>query len=148
MKQKNLFVKIIFAVLLAVFLYVLIGDPAVAYNNYRLRKSITAVNAEAVELNQAVPFEWDSVYTFDPYTPKSEIEKTLGFHSPAIHEVINEGMMQLIFVKNRQVVSSVCGYSRLLGYRIDFQGRIDAKDHVLFRVERKNGIVTLIRDRL
>jgi len=90
-----------------------------------------------------VPFEWDIAYTFDSHTTEEQIEAIIGFKSNSIRETVNEGMVQLLFVDGKSVVSSVCGYSEALGYRIDFLESVSYADHAVFSVDTEAGIVKL-----
>ena len=141
MKKKRYGLILIFIVLLSAgFLF--IGKPGIAINNRQLKKVFTAISdVEVITLDEVVPFEWDKVYTFTPYTSKEEIEKVIGFSSPAITETVNEGMVQLIFVKEDKIVASVCGYSGSLGYSVQFEGMITYGAGTKFEVEYKDDII-------
>ncbi|MFA9423240.1 MAG: hypothetical protein ACERLG_06665, partial [Sedimentibacter sp.] len=113
-------------------------------NNSKLKQSITSIMTDSVELNQTVPFEWDVLYTFDPYTSKLQIEEIIGFKSNSIRENnINEGMVHLLFVKDEKVVASILGYSENLGYRIDFTDRVSYSDNSIFNIDKNNDVVIL-----
>ena len=107
--------------------------------------SIHEVSKTEVTLNEIVPFEWSTVYTFDPYVTRSEIEKIIGFKSNAIQETVNEGMVQLLFVKGSSVSGSVCGYAENLGYCIEFSGKINFEDNTPFDVRIQDDIVYLTK---
>lgn len=147
MKRKSILKAMAFVVLVLAVGYFVIGNPIVFMNNRKLKTAVTGITADTVTLNEVVPFEWDSVYMPDPYASKENIEKLIGFKSASIKENwINEGMVQLIFVKDQRVVSSVLSYPENLGYSIGFRNygpRIDAKDHVRFQVENRGGIICL-----
>ena len=108
---------------------------------------------EAITLNEIVPFEWEAVYSFSPYTPKQEMENIIGFKSKHITETVSEGMTQLIFVMGNKVVCNICGYSDNLGYSISLwsgderenYARVRYEDNVIFSVERKENVVVLSR---
>lgn len=143
MKKKKITIYIIVISLIVALTYIAIGNPIVFVNNQKLKREVIAVNSDNVELNEIVPFDWDMVYTFEPYTSKEQIEDVIGFKSNSIQETVSEGMVQLLFVKDKKVVCSVCGYSSTLGYRINFFGRIMYTDNAVFSVERDSGIVRL-----
>lgn len=142
MKKKVCIVTAVTIVMLAISYYI-VGNPFVAYNNYRLKQSIHTISKTEVTLNEIVPFEWDTVYTFTPYTSRSEIEKIIGFKSNAIKETINEGMVQLLFVKGSAVSGSVCGYAENLGYCIYFSDNVKFEENTLFDVRIQDDIVYL-----
>lgn len=88
-----------------------------------------------VTLNEVVPFAWDTVYTFAPYTPRKDIEAVIGFQSAAVQETVSEGMVQLLFVKGDVVAACICGYPENLGYQVTLKHSVEYKDNVLFQIE-------------
>ena len=63
-----------------------------------------------VDLGHLLPFEWEAVYFFPPYTTREEIYETLGFRwRGAAHTSIEERdfMTLLVFVKGRRVVHHI-----------------------------------------
>ncbi|NCB42633.1 MAG: hypothetical protein EOM59_08440 [Clostridia bacterium] len=142
MKKKSTILIVTIGVM-AALTYMFIGNPVVMMNNKNLQREVTAVHSGDVALNDLVPFEWDIVYTFDPYTTQEQIESIIGFKSNSIQETVSEGMVQLLFVKGKRVVSSVCGYSQALGYRIDFLQNVSYIDHAVFSADTEAGIVKL-----
>lgn len=143
LKYKKTIITIIALGLIIVLSYIVIGNPIVFVNNQKLKQAVLAVDSNNILFNEVVPFEWDIVYTFEPYTSKEKIEGIIGFKSNSIKETLSEGMVQLLFIKNNKVVSSVCGYSSNLGYRIYFFNRIMYTDNAVFSVERNTDIVSL-----
>ncbi|RBP61066.1 hypothetical protein DES36_11565 [Alkalibaculum bacchi] len=143
MKKKKIMISAAIISAIIILAYIIIGNPIIAINNKKLQREVVSINSDYVELNNIVPFEWDEVYTFEPYASKEQIEDIIGFKSNYIQETVSEGMVQLLFIKDHKVVCSVCGYSNALGYRIDFEGRIMYVDHAVFSVERDSGIVKL-----
>ena len=146
MKKKILFPIILLVILgVLVFLFVtFIGNPKVYLNNKKLKENILklSVDSEDVELRDVIPFEFDTLYTFKPYTSKEDIETIIGFKSSSIKESTNEGMVQLLFVKDKKVVSSVCDYSVNLGYKIiNFGNR--AYPETIFSIYEENKIMIL-----
>ena len=121
------------------------GSPLVKYNNYHLKQNIQTISASEVTLNAVVPFEWDTVYTFPPYTSKAKIEKIIGFESDEIKETVNEGMVNLLFVKGNTVTGSICDYPKNLGYSIEFKDKVKFKDNVVFEVNIQDGMASLTK---
>ncbi|MBZ4665262.1 hypothetical protein [Mahella sp.] len=151
MKKKTKVSIIIIAciALIGVLGYLLIGNPIMFINNQKLKNSVQSIDSETVQLNDVVPFEWDFLYTFDPYQSKEEIEKIVRFKSADIKENnINEGMVHLLFVKGDKVVASILGYGSNLGYNIDFTSKEEQNvtfvEDAQFNVTRADGIITLI----
>lgn len=144
-------------IITAVLFSLLIGDPVVYVNNARLKAALANLPQGTVTLEDAVPFHWTTVFTFDPYTPLKVIQKATNSDSPALNESISEGMTQLVFVHNGRVVCSVCAYSQSVGYDVTFRGgpyttypysdggysRIEYGDGVPFTVAREAGFVHL-----
>lgn len=142
MKKKVWMISAMAIAILAISCY-MIGNPLIAYHNYRLKQSIHTISKPTVTLNEIVPFEWDIVYTFAPYTSRSEIEEIIGFKSNAIQETVSEGMVQLLFVKDNAVCGSICGYSENLGYSVHFSDKVELTDNKQFDVDIQDDIVYL-----
>ncbi len=125
------------------------GPLNVAWHNRQLKKALTAVDTPTVSLKAIVPFAWDAVYTFEPYLSKAEMAEIIGFKSGALRETVSEGMTQLVFVKGKSVVASVCGYPDNLGYSVwlvNWDGasaKLAFADDAVFSVEKDDGIVRL-----
>jgi len=102
------------------------------------------------------PFDWDVVYSFDPYTSKDVIYKTVGYKWENISETVSEGMNQIVFLKNRKVVCYLYGYPENNGYGISFTGKnklgvtsasvLSAKDDLTFQVFRSEGVTYLMNN--
>lgn len=150
MTRKKIVISVsVIVVAATLFPLAVIGNLTVLINNHKLKESIVSIDAEAVTLNEIVPFDWDFVYTFEPYLPKDKMEEILGFRSNQLRETVSEGMVQLVFVKGSSVVSSVCGYDSSLGYAVIFAAgeanfsKIAYTDNTAFFVKKREGIVRL-----
>ena len=150
MKKKTKASIIILAciALIAVMGYLFIGNPFIFINNQKLENEVGAIDREIVQLNDVVPFEWDTLYTFEPYQSKEEIEEIVGFKSTDIKENnINEGMVHLLFVNDNKVVASILGYASNLGYSIDFRSKdgwkVTFSENAQFNITKIDGITTL-----
>lgn len=145
MKKKIivLLAVIILLIIGALGAFLFIGNPKVFSNNKKLKDSLLSLDLNKdISLKEAIPFEFDTLYTFDPYTSKEDIELIIGFKSNSIKEISSEGMVQLLFVKNNKVVASICDYSVNLGYKIvNFGNR--AYPETVFSVYKENKIVIL-----
>lgn len=129
------------------------GDPMIYVNNYRLKTAMTGIREERVTLEETVPFEWSTVYSFGPYFSLKDIKRITGSKSPALNDSINEGMVSLVFMNRGRVVSSVCKYPSSTGYSLNLAMNTDADcdnysqmgygDFIEFEVTLENGIVNL-----
>lgn len=143
-KSKLIAIILTFISLLAIATYLIIGNPIVFINNQKLENTIKAIDATTVNINEIVPFDWDTIYTFEPYEPKESIQEIIGFKSNEIKvNNINEGMVHLLFVKDEKVVASVLGYSKNLGYRLDFSSKVEFDENAVFNVKMSDGVVEL-----
>ncbi|WHH59720.1 hypothetical protein [Petroclostridium sp. X23] len=147
MKKKAKLITIILSCIafIAIAGYLVIGDPVIFMNNQKLENSFKSFEGDTIKLNEAVPFDWDIVYTFEPYASKESIEEIVGFKSAYIKENnINEGMVHLLFVKDKKVVASVLGYSANLGYSLSFSQKIEFNDNAVFTASNSDGVINLI----
>lgn len=67
-------------------------------------------DADIEDLSKFTPFKWDTLYRFTPYTPKEKIYETIGYKWDNISEIVNEGMIQIVFVDDGKVVCYFYGY--------------------------------------
>lgn len=138
-------------------LYLIFGDPRIYINNKKLEDAFTELTTDSVTLEEVVPFEWTTVYTFDPYTSIDRIEWITGSKSPALKESVNEGMTHFVFMNRGRVMASVCAYPSSIGYSLSFTGgkntyydytdggysHIEYGDQAEFEVTQDDGIVRL-----
>ena len=110
-------------------------------------------SVEIVNLTDITPFEWDVAYSFDPYTTKETIYETVGYKWDNISETVNEGMNQIVFLKDEKVVCYLYGYPQNNGYGIYFTSQsetgatsssvLSIKDDLIFEVIRSDDVVIL-----
>lgn len=113
-------------------------------------------SVETVRLNDITPFEWDVVYSFGPYTSKDTIYETVGYEWDNISETVNEGMNQIVFLKDGKVVGYVYGYPENNGYGISFTSEnkmevsyasvLSMEDDLIFQVIRSEDTIYLKKD--
>lgn len=131
-------------VMLAVVGYAFFGSPAEIYRRRALRQAMAAVEDGEVTLNEIVPFAWDTVYTFEPYASREEMERVMGISAKGMEEAVSEDMVQLAFVKGNRVACGVCGRISREKYGVSFGGKVNFADGAVFRAERgTNGILWL-----
>ena len=114
MKKKNVFLWTILTGI--VITIILIFGP--------LKKDIWDTNASKLEdltdslsnpmvindFSKWTPFEWDTLYSFAPYTTKETIYEVVGYKWDNISETVNDNMNQIVFVKDGKVVCYLYGY--------------------------------------
>lgn len=69
--------------------------------------------------NDLFDFDYDKMYVFNPYEPKSSMEGTLGFHCSVLRETVSEAMHNVIFIKGTTPVAYLHGYPSNVGYSIN-----------------------------
>lgn len=110
-------------------------------------------SVETVNLTDITPFEWDVVYSFYPYTTKDAIYETVGYKWDNISETVNEGMNQIVFLKDGKVVCYLYGYPQNNGYGIYFTSQnetgatsssiLSINDDLIFEIIRSDDVVIL-----
>ncbi len=144
MKKGKIAGMAILLLLLAVLGYAFLGSPAEWYRRRALRQAMAEVEDGEVTLNEIIPFAWDSVYSFGPYTTQEQMEEIMGISARRLEESPSEGMVQLVFVNGGQIVCGVCGYISKEGYSVSFDEKINFADNVVFRAKRDaDGILWL-----
>ena len=137
-KLKNLFI-VLFVLVCSVY-YLLFGSPLVDWRTEKLVEATNNINTETITLEELVPFAWDAVYVFEPYTSKEEVAETLGFYSVEIHESWNDSDNWYYFVKGNRIVANP--ENSLLGIRLPSNGEgssvgsLHYGDNVLFEVDK------------
>ena len=138
-------------------LYLLFGDPRIYINNNKLKDALTSLDDDSITLEEVIPFEWTTVYTFDPYTSLDRIKRITGSKSPALKESTSEGMTHIVFKNNGSIVASVCAHPSSTGYSLAFFGgkdtyygypdggysHIEYGDQIQFAVMKESGLVRL-----
>jgi len=157
-KQSNLWHSILLGIVGAlVIFYLIFGDPRIYLNNAKLKDALSTLDSDRTTLEEVVPFEWTTVYTFDPYTSIDRIEWITGSKSPALKESVSEGMTHVVFINRGQVAASVCAYPASIGYCLEFTGgkntcysypdggysHIEYGDEITFEVMQDEGFVRL-----
>ncbi|KAA0964926.1 hypothetical protein FQ087_00930 [Sporosarcina sp. ANT_H38] len=155
-KKKMLIIAVI--ILFAVLLVKVIKKELREANETLLKQEVLSIkeSAESVNLSDVTPFEWDLVYSFDPYTSKDAIYETVGYKWGRISETVSEGMNQLVFMKDGKVVCYVYGYPANNGYGIYFMddsstestpaSLLSAQDDLTFQVDRRVGYIYLMKN--
>ena len=118
MKKKLPFLlgAIVFCCVLAIIFALLFGNPLMAWHNHQLQAALRDLPEGTVTLEEAVPFEWDVLYSFDPYTSREEMENVMHLKSDAVQAGVSEGQRSFVFTKDDKVVCSMYGTPQKLGY--------------------------------
>lgn len=154
MKRKKVMI-IALTILLTIMLIKVFKKDVWDVNEQLLKQEVMNIGSsvESVNLSDITPFEWDLVYSFDPYTSKDLIYQTVGYKWDSISETVNGGMNQLVFMKNEKVVCYLYGYPANNGYGIFFSSEgkdvsapasiLSVEDDLLFQVVRGDNVVLL-----
>ena len=73
------------------------------------------------DMSKYVPFEWDTLYVFKPDVSIDKIFEIVGYKFNKITKTTNEGMNQLVFLKDGKVVCYVYGYPKARKVFFDFK---------------------------
>lgn len=152
--MKNKIMIVVIAILSVVVLISLLQKDLWDVNEELLKDEVLSVeeSIETVNLLDITPFEWDIVYSFDPYTPKDTIYETVGYKWDRVSETVNEGMNQIVFLNEEKVVCYLYGYPQNNGYGIFFTSEnetsatssvLSIKDDLVFDVIRSEDVVIL-----
>ena len=142
MKKKS----VIFVVFMLAACLLACGNNTINSNAESFGNNVRKIESTQVELGDLTEFEWDYLYTFSPYTPKETMEEVVGFESKdIIGNMVSEGTVYLLFVKDDKVVANVCSSVDSLGYYISFGSYdeylcIESSQKAVFSVETKDNI--------
>ena len=128
MKKKIIIVVlIIITILIAIRVaayYAFRGYDIWDINARELAKSLSKVKEGEIEdISPYIPFEWDTIYSFEAYTPVSIVYQIVGYKWDDIMENLSESMNQIVFLKDGKVVCFVDGYAEQTGVYFDFGER-------------------------
>ncbi|MED3689914.1 hypothetical protein P4534_14010 [Peribacillus butanolivorans] len=122
-------------------------------NEELLKEEVLSIghSVETINLLDVTPFDWDVVYSFEPYTSSDYIYETVGYKWDTISVTVNEGMNQIVFLNDGKVVCYLYGYPGNNGYGISFESEnykdavymLNIEDDLNFQVERRNSGVYL-----
>ena len=109
-------------------------------NNRQLVNQLLDANPESSgRAEEVFTFDYDELYVFTPYQSKESMEEEIGFQTHVLKETMNEGMMNLLFVKNDEAVAYLYGYGANHGFYLDIPVGHYSKEQVeemSFQVER------------
>lgn len=139
-------ISVIFIVFMLAVCLPACGNNHINSNVRSFGDNVRKIENTQVELKDLTEFEWDCLYTFSPYTSKNTIQEVIGFKSKDIMEnMVSEGIVYLLFVKDDKVTANICSSADSLGYYIDFGSYdqylcIESSEETIFSVETKDNI--------
>lgn len=150
-KKRIIVVSLSVIIPIICILYFVVFNPFNSQNKLQNENSSTFINkissledGQEYRLSDVVPFEWDNMYVFSEYTDEAYIEKVIGTESSRIHISDSEGMQQVIFVRNKEVVGYIQGMDYKLGFSVERKGQeylaIKNDDNYKLHVNMKDGI--------
>lgn len=155
MKNKKILVIVAVGIVFVFVLVNLLKKDLWDVNADLLKEEVLSIekSVETVNLTDITPFEWDVVYSFYPYTTKDAIYETVGYKWDNISETVNEGMNQIVFLKDGKVVCYLYGYPQNNGYGIYFTSQnetgatsssiLSINDDLIFEIIRSDDVVIL-----
>ena len=120
--KKTKKVLIIIFIIICIFIVFKLGikDIKLINNTKKIEQNLeNSFNRENNTCKSLFDFDYDKAYVFQPYLSKSEMEKEIGFKYWKLSETVNEGMMNILFVKDNNPIAYLYGYGEDLGYYID-----------------------------
>lgn len=131
-------VMIIAVVIALVVLYKTKDDNGMEKKFCQAMKNLNTKVGQEISWNEVVPFTWDEVYYFVPYTTEKEMEQITGVKSDKYCELHEDSGVQIAFIKNKKVIVFISDKEKNLGFGMRQFDCIKYKDEALFQVE-KNG---------
>lgn len=96
MKKKSFIViaSVLVVILGIIMVKTLQPTPIWEINAKQFNGSFKAIsgNATIEDLSRFTTFEWDTLYSFAPYTPKEDVYKVVGYQWDKIDTTVSEGM--------------------------------------------------------
>ena len=151
LKKNKKLIGLVSLIICSLILVIYI-NPIYLVRNKMLINNIEKVsNKKIITLEELIPFDFDSVYLFAPYSYKKDIEKEIGFKSRFIKDNYTDNLgTELIVVKNKKVISSVFIKIEKNGFIVEglvYSNKMDKNDNVLFEVT-KSDLGIFIRQKL
>ena len=116
---KKLLSMVLFLTALALACGLLFGNIENRLHHRQLKRALSALDpGQTITPEELIPFPWDEVYTFAPYTSIQQKEAALGFRSSRLSETVSEGMTDVVFTHGGRVVLSVTAYPDNAGFAL------------------------------
>lgn len=151
-KLTKLVSLIILGIIVIGLLIVLYINPVYQNNNKLLLNNIESLlDKEEVTLEELIPFDFDSIYLFEPYSYKKDMESQMGIRSRFIKDNYTDNLgTELIVVKNKKVISSVFIKLEKCGFIIEglvYSNKLDKNSDISFKLT-KSDLGVFIRQKL
>ncbi len=148
--MKKFIVSSIIVLLLLLALVVVSRDtdvPVWEENALKLSKSLDTISGHEPivgGLTDYTNFDWDMLYSFQPYFPKETIYEIVGYEWADISETVSEGMNQIVFLNDGEVVCYIYGYPDRYNLYFDFGYHRDG--YLLLNYEDKSKFIIRVKD--
>lgn len=114
MKKKSFIViaSVLVVILGFIMFKTLHPTPIWEINAKQFNRSFNVISGNATidNLSGFTTFEWDTLYSFAPYTPEKNVYQVVGYQWDKINSTVSEGMNQIVFLKEGKVVCYIDGY--------------------------------------
>lgn len=143
--KKNDVVLLIIGLILAVIsiiyiIYKIFFGDIWSKNADKLNRKICSINKEEKhisDLSEYIPFDWDRLYVFNENVQIDRIYDVVGNKWENINKVTNEGMNQLVFVKDSKVVCYIYGYPKRKKVSYEFENLENNGEYTVFEKGNK-----------
>jgi len=112
-KQTFIVVASVLGIIIALIMFKALHlTPIWEKNAKQFNSSFNIISGDATieDLSRFTTFEWDTLFSFAPYTPKEDVYKVVGYQWDKIDTTVSEGMNQIVFLKEDKVVCYIDGY--------------------------------------
>jgi hypothetical protein len=115
MKSKSLIIfGLVMVIISALIIFViLMPTPIWKVNAETFVDSFLVISGDTAmidDLSGFTTFDWDTLVSFTPYTSEERIYEVVGYKWDNISSTVNEGMNQIVFLKDGKVVCYIEGY--------------------------------------
>lgn len=111
-----------------------------------LKKEMLALeDGSVMTLEEVIPFEWERLFQFDPYTPREQIEKAIRKKIHRSSLTVNDHERTMLAMNGKDVVYDSSGDPAVYGYLFQTSGEMKRGEHTEFRVEHRGDYVFLVQ---
>ena len=106
--------------------------------------TISGYQPVVTDLTDFTTFEWDQLYSFQPYFPKEKIAEIVGYMWTDINETVSEGMNQVVFLNEGEVVCYIYGYPDK--YNVYFDFGYHREGYLLLNLRDKTKFIITVKE--